>query len=295
MLINKIRIIICSDAKNEADDQYALVHAMLTNKFIIKGLVAGHFRDHWTNHLSYAEMVKLAKLTNTYGEYPIVLGADQKLVNIKEYEVSAGTRLIIEEALKEDSLPLYVLNIGALTDLAVALLEEPKITSKMTAIWVGGGRYPKGSKECNLGNDLIAANYVFASELPLWQIPSNVYKTTLVSLAQLKLRVAPMGKLGNYLYEQLITFMKTNAKEKSWINPECWVMGDSGAIGGLLEEQKSYYQEIIAPIFDEEHHYIYNQKNRKIRVYQQLNNYFVIEDMLSKIELFASEGKRWHF
>lgn len=190
---------------------------------------------------------------------------------------------------------LYVLNIGALTDLAVALLEEPKITSKMTAIWVGGGRYPKGSKECNLGNDLIAANYVFASELPLWQIPSNVYKTTLVSLAQLKLRVAPMGKLGNYLYEQLITFMKTNAKEKSWINPECWVMGDSGAIGVLLEEQKSYYQEIIAPIFDEEHHYIYNQKNRKIRVYQQLNNYFVIEDMLSKIELFASEGKRWHF
>ena len=295
MLINKIRIIICSDAKNEADDQYALVHAMLTNKFIIKGLVAGHFRDHWTNYLSYAEMVKLAKLTNTYGEYPIVLGADQKLVNIKEYEVSAGTRLIIEEALKEDSLPLYVLNIGALTDLAVALLEEPKITSKMTAIWVGGGRYPKGSKECNLGNDLIAANYVFASELPLWQIPSNVYKTTLVSLAQLKLRVAPMGKLGNYLYEQLITFMKTNAKEKSWINPECWVMGDSGAIGVLLEEQKSYYQEIIAPIFDEEHHYIYNQKNRKIRVYQQLNNYFVIEDMLSKIELFASEGKRWHF
>lgn len=295
MLINKIRIIICSDAKNEADDQYALVHAMLTNKFIIKGLVAGHFRDHWTNHLSYAEMVKLAKLTNTYGEYPIVLGADQKLVNIKEYEVSAGTRLIIEEALKEDSLPLYVLNIGALTDLSVALLEEPKITSKMTAIWVGGGRYPKGSKECNLGNDLIAANYVFASELPLWQIPSNVYKTTLVSLAQLKLRVAPMGKLGNYLYEQLITFMKTNAKEKSWINPECWVMGDSGAIGVLLEEQKSYYQEIIAPIFDEEHHYIYNQKNRKIRVYQQLNNYFVIEDMLSKIELFASEGKRWHF
>ncbi|MDU4246532.1 MAG: nucleoside hydrolase [Thomasclavelia ramosa] len=295
MLINKIRIIICSDAKNEADDQYALVHAMLTNKFIIKGLVAGHFRDHWTNHLSYAEMVKLAKLTNTYGEYPIVLGADQKLVNIKEYEVSAGTRLIIEEALKEDSLPLYVLNIGALTDLAVALLEEPKITSKMTAIWVGGGRYPKGSKECNLGNDLIAANYVFASELSLWQIPSNVYKTTLVSLAQLKLRVAPMGKLGNYLYEQLITFMKTNAKEKSWINPECWVMGDSGAIGVLLEEQKSYYQEIIAPIFDEEHHYIYNQKNRKIRVYQQLNNYFVIEDMLSKIELFASEGKRWHF
>lgn len=291
MLTNKIRIIICSDAKNEADDQYALVHAMLTEKFIIKGLVAGHFRDHGTNRLSYAEMVKLAKLTHTDGKYPIVLGADQKIADLKAYEVSARTKLIIEEALKDDPLPLYVLNIEALTDLATALLEEPKIASKMTAIWVGGGRYPKGSKECNLGNDFIAANYVFASELPLWQIPSNVYKTTLVSLAQLKLRVAPMGKLGNYLYEQLITFMKTNIRKKSWINPECWVMGDSGAIGVLLEEQKSYYQEITAPIFDEEHNYIYNQKNRKIRVYHQLNNYFIIEDMLSKIELFVKEER----
>lgn len=35
--MNKIRVIICSDAKNEADDQYALVHALLSKKFIIKG------------------------------------------------------------------------------------------------------------------------------------------------------------------------------------------------------------------------------------------------------------------
>ena len=43
-------------------------------------------------------------------------------------------------------------------------------------------------------------------------------------------------------------------------------MGDSGAIEVLLEEQKSYYKEIAAPLFDEDHHYIYNQNNRNIRV-----------------------------
>ena len=212
--MNKIRVIICSDAKNEADDQYALVHALLSKKFIIKGLVAGHFRESGTNQMSYDEMVKLAKLTNTYGDYPIVLGADGKISDYQNYEVSAGTDLIIKEALKDDLRPLYVVNIGALTDLATALLKCPEIESKLTAIWVGGGRYPDGSHECNLNNDLLAANYVFASQVALWQIPSNAYKTTLVSLAQLKLRVKPMGALGKYLYDQLENFIKDNYQQK---------------------------------------------------------------------------------
>lgn len=41
----KIRVIISSDAKNEADDQFAIVHALLTQKFIIKGIIAAHFGD----------------------------------------------------------------------------------------------------------------------------------------------------------------------------------------------------------------------------------------------------------
>lgn len=289
--MNKIRLIICSDAKNEADDQYAIVHALLTDKFIIKGLVAGHFREDGTNQLSYQEMVKLAKLTKTFGEYPIVLGANQKINDEINCETSEGAKLIVKEALKEDLIPLYIVNIGALTDLATALIIEPKIADKITAIWVGGGRYPNGSKECNLGNDLIAANYVFNSNVELWQIPSNAYKTTLVALSQLKLRVAPMGELGNYLYKQLVDFIKTNQGIKPWVNSECWVMGDSGAIGVLIEQQKSHYEEIEAPCFDTEHNYLYHQGNRKIRVYQQLNNYLIIEDMLSKIELFAKESK----
>ncbi|WP_205672087.1 hypothetical protein [Ammoniphilus sp. YIM 78166] len=39
----KIRLIVNTDAKNEADDQFAIVHALLTPQFLIKGLVAAHF------------------------------------------------------------------------------------------------------------------------------------------------------------------------------------------------------------------------------------------------------------
>ena len=42
----RVRMIVHTDCKNEADDQYALVHHLLTPKFIVRGIVAGHFDLH---------------------------------------------------------------------------------------------------------------------------------------------------------------------------------------------------------------------------------------------------------
>ena len=42
-LTYKTRVIINTDAKNEADDQYAIVHAILTPSFALHGLVSAHF------------------------------------------------------------------------------------------------------------------------------------------------------------------------------------------------------------------------------------------------------------
>lgn len=39
----KIRVIIDTDAACEADDQYAIAHALMTQKFIVKGITAEHF------------------------------------------------------------------------------------------------------------------------------------------------------------------------------------------------------------------------------------------------------------
>lgn len=39
----QIRLIINADAKCEADDQYAIVHAVLSPRLQIKGIVGAHF------------------------------------------------------------------------------------------------------------------------------------------------------------------------------------------------------------------------------------------------------------
>ncbi|MEZ4616693.1 MAG: hypothetical protein R2867_14495 [Caldilineaceae bacterium] len=40
---HKQRVIVNTDAKNEADDQYAIVHAILTPSFELHGIIPAHF------------------------------------------------------------------------------------------------------------------------------------------------------------------------------------------------------------------------------------------------------------
>ena len=40
-----IRVITDTDAKNEADDQFAIVHHLLSPSFDVRGIVAAHFEQ----------------------------------------------------------------------------------------------------------------------------------------------------------------------------------------------------------------------------------------------------------
>src|SRR5215212_9630547 len=43
------RVIINTDAKNEADDQFAIVHALLSPSLEVRGLIAAHFGTSRSN------------------------------------------------------------------------------------------------------------------------------------------------------------------------------------------------------------------------------------------------------
>lgn len=164
----RIRLIVNTDAKNEADDQFAIVHALLTPRFDIRGLIAAHFgsRSPTSMEDSYAEIHKLLGLMGERRDVPVFRGADRALPSERTPVASEGAELIIREAMAEHELPLFVIFLGPLTDLAAAYLQEPRIADRLTAVWIGGGRYPEGGAEFNLGNDIHAANVVFRSPIP---------------------------------------------------------------------------------------------------------------------------------
>lgn len=290
----KIRVIVHTDCKNEADDQFAVAHHLMTPRFEIKGIVAGHFcknpqiyGEDGTAKASYEEILKVLKLMELEGKYPVLMGVSKGMTDESTPVDSEGARFIIEEAMKEDDRPLYVACQGAVTDVASALLMQPEIEERMTVIWIGGGDYPKGGFEFNLMMDIHAANVLFSSKTDVWQIPMSLYKTMSVSLAELQQKVLPCGKIGEYLFTQMVEFNHYASDfNMVWPHGEIWGLGDQGTIAVLMEElEKTSYDLLPAPRIAEDMTYIHGQENRCIRVYHYLDARLTLEDFFAKLAI----------
>jgi purine nucleosidase len=95
------RVIINTDAKNEADDQFAIVHALLSPTVDVRGLIAAHFGRHRSDRSmaeSRQEIDLLLRLMNLSGEVPVANGAAEPIPDESTPRASPGARLIIEES-----------------------------------------------------------------------------------------------------------------------------------------------------------------------------------------------------
>ncbi len=285
----RVRAILNTDAKNEADDQFAIVHAILTPLFELLGIIPAHFGDRrgpGSLQASHEEVLKLLKLMDLEGRIPVHAGAANALPDEKTAVPSEGSALIIKEALKEDSRPLHIAFLGPLTDMASALLEEPVIAERnVRVVWIGGEDWPVGGWEYNLSNDVAAANVVFRSKVELWQIPSTIYKRMAVGYAELVEKVYDKGPLGKYLVEQLVEW---NSTYHSHGPIEHRSLGDSPAIGVMMYPECGWFDWRPAPEFSTEMNYIHTGRNRPIRVYHGVDQRFILEDFFAKLARFTS-------
>lgn len=281
----KIRVIIDTDAACEADDQYAIVHALLTPKFIIKGIIGEQFFLNGgmsSVEKSAAEIKRILDIMDRK-EIPVLEGYQKMLASDCDIPESAGADFIIAEALQSDDRPLFVLCQGAITNVAIALRKCPEIADRFICIWIGGGEYPEGDWEFNLHNDTNAANTVFASSVELWQVPKDCYTQMQVGYAELERRVMPWGEIGKYLYEELMTL----GEKVDWTPGESWTLGDSPVVGLAMNPNCGRYRLQSAPIVDKEGHYVGSHPHRQIRVYHTIDSRFILEDLYAKLELFS--------
>ena len=292
------RVIVNTDAKNEADDQYAIVHALLSPSLDIRGVIAAHFglrpgRSQQGMLDSRAEIDLLLKYLGMQDTVRVENGAPYAMPTFQIPVASPGAELIIEEAMRDDaSGPLHVAFFGPLTDMASALLLEPRIADRdVIVVWIGGGDYegrnPLPSKpEFNLSNDIMAANVVFRSTLPVWQVPRSAYKVTGVSYAELEEKVAPCGPLGRYLVDQLVEW---NERTGTGVLPEFHRLGDSPAVGVLINPDAGQYHERPGLGFNYDGTYDTATEYRPVRVYESIDIRFLFEDFFAKLRRFARD------
>src|SRR3954468_14639081 len=106
------RVIIDTDAKNEADDQFAIVHALLSPSLDVRGLIAAHFgasRSTRSMEQSREEIDRLLSLMNLQGKVTVANGAPDPIPDPQTANDSPGARLIIEESKRASTEdPLHV-------------------------------------------------------------------------------------------------------------------------------------------------------------------------------------------
>jgi inosine-uridine nucleoside N-ribohydrolase len=285
------RVIVNTDAKNEADDQFAIVHAILTPSFDLHGIIPAHFgtrKSATSLRDSHDEVNRLLRLMRMEGQVRVEPGAAHALEDERTPRPSPGAQLIIDEAMRDDPRPLHVAFYGPLTDMASALLSEPRIEGRnVRVVWIGGGPWPVGGHEYNLSNDVHAANVVFKSRLEVWQIPQTVYRMVAVSYAELVERVYPHGELGRYLVEQLVEWNAANAKGPI----EHRSLGDSPAVGAIMYPDGGRWAWHPAPEFEPSQHYRHTGRHRPIRVYESFDARFLLEDFFAKLARFARKAR----
>jgi inosine-uridine nucleoside N-ribohydrolase len=288
------RVIVDTDAKNEADDQFAVVHALLSPTLDVRGIVPAHFGTRRTGQSmleSRAEVDLLLGLLDMRGRVRVENGAPTAMPDEVTPVDSPGARLIIEEALEDDG-PLQVAFLGPLTDMASALLLVPEIARRdVTVIWIGGPPYddvvPIYWPEFNLSNDVPAANVVFASDVALIQVPMSTYTMVGIGHAELQRKVAGCGRVGEYLVDQLLEWNRTGHTHEPI---EHRSLGDSPAVGLMLTMGSGLLRRRPAPSFSADGSYAPGS-GRAISVCEAIDARYLLEDMFAKLAEHASHER----
>jgi purine nucleosidase len=287
------RVIIDTDAKNEADDQFAIVHALLSPSLEVRGLIAAHFGTSRSDRSMAESREEIDLLLDLMGlqQVTVANGASTGIPDERTPLDSAGAQLIIAESkLATATEPLFVAFLGPLTDMASAILLDPDIVERdIVVIWIGGVGYggveTYPGVEFNLRNDIAAANVVYDSGIAVWQVPSNVYSQVSVSYTELEEKIGGTSKLADYLIDQMVEWNRTY-----WPEPiESRSLGDSPAISLMLYPRGGNFRIVPAPRFGQEGHYLPGS-GHPIRVVESVDVRFLLEDMFAKIRRFGRES-----
>ncbi len=286
------RVIIDSDVANEADDQFAVVHALLSPSLDIRGIIPAHFGDARSATSLADSRAELDVLLAMVGrdDVRVANGAERGIPSEFEPADSPGARLIVEEALRTDAGPLFVCFLGPLTDMASALLLAPEIArTDTTVIWIGGPPYGgvewRGTwPEFNLRNDIAAANVVFGSGIAIQQVPSNVYRLCSVGYAELRRRVEPCGPLGEFLVQRVADFNREHHR----VPVESRSLGDSPAIALMLDPWCAAFRRHRPVRFTADGHCVAAETGSDVLVVEQIDVRYFLEDMFAKLAEHAA-------
>lgn len=288
-----VDVIVDTDAYNEVDDQFAIAYAMLSpERMNTIAICAAPFYNAKSvsaengMEKSYDEIIKLLTLMGrTDYEKNVYEGSRTYLPDENTPVVSPAAQKIVEEARSHSpSDPLYIVALGAITNVASAILIDPEaIVNNTVIVWLGGhALHWSDNREFNLRQDIAAARVVFGCGVPLVHLPcKGVVSALTTTKGELTDWLSNTNPLAEYLMNNAIHEAESYAKGTAWsrciwdISAVAWVLNDNDRF------MKSYLT--ASPIPEYDNYYSIDPTRHPIRYVYGVNRDAIFTDLFKKL------------
>ena len=280
---DKINLILDTDTYNECDDQFALSYLIKSKDlFNIEAITVAPYshtkRDVTVRdgqELSYNEILKICNWLNFDTNNKVFKGSMDYIQNGYD-EKNDAVNKIIEIALKNNKT--YILGIGAITNIALAIKKEPKIVNKIEIIWLGGNELGyKDNLEYNFRQDVEAVKIVFESKVKLTILPCKKIVSELrIDINTLKKYLENKSELCNYLIGRFYNDGYHGVQESR-------VIWDISVIAYMINKKWFETEQISCPNIRKDTSYEVTDNRHNITFVTKLDRNKIYEDLFNKL------------
>lgn len=279
----KLNVILDTDIGNECDDQFALSYLLKSQDvFNIEAITIAPYSHkerfpsvEANQENSFQEITKICEWLNFDFKNKIFKGATDYMANGYEEENDA-VKKIIEIAQKNKKT--YIMAIGTITNISLAIKKEPKIVDKIEVIWLAGHSLLQDNNiEYNFKKDLRADRILFDSEVKLTIIPcKNVASALTTSVYELEHYLKDKSQLATYLIQHFSDDGYHEIKERR-------VLWDISVVAYLINKSWFNIQEVDCPKIKDDTSYKLEKNNRKITMVNDIDVNKVYTDLFRRL------------
>lgn len=247
----KIPVVLSTDVGNEIDDQWAITYMLTNPAFDVRGIVSAHAPSlpDPSAHSTYLVLVDVVEHRLGMATHPPLFeGSSLPLTSNSAPRPNAGVDFILsisKQYSKENRLS--VLTIGAATDVASAILEDPSIVDRIRVVAMGFRNLTEAGKEYNVQNDPRAWQVILDSNVPVTIGSGDVCQSFLaLHYEEARNLISTHGPVGAWLwgeyqawYYQHVKPLRVDDFSKSWVIWDIIVLAN--------EEKMTTQKEIARP------------------------------------------------
>lgn len=286
----RVRILLDTDAHNYLDDQFAIAYAALSPDTIqIESVYAAPFVNRHVKApeegmlRSFDEIGRVMEALRSQGKFPSLLGSRAWLTGADRPISSPAVEDMIERVMTNTRDDLYIVVIGAPTNVASALLLEPRMVERANVVWLGASPYHfPSAAEFNLKQDLRATRILFDSGVKLMNAPApGVCENLRTNHEELARYLRGKSRIGEYLFDLFSKYrLKRHRKEGVPYSNPIW---DLGAIAWLVNPAWVHSVLTPSPVLSETLTWLHDPHRHRVRVAIRIERDAIFTDFFRKI------------